>query len=158
MRRLLPTLAVLGAIAAQPALAQKHCAAPADQAVFEVQALRSRLTVLATGCAETDRYGAVIRKYQPDLQANAAALANWFKRRYGGRGQFEQDRYITDLTNAVSSGAVALGGDFCGHDGLIFAEVMALRSGADLAPYAAAKDLIPASMEACPGQPAAARK
>lgn len=154
MRRLVLALAIVGAFAVQPALAQKHCAAPADQAVFEVQALRSHLVVLATGCPETERYAAFVRKYQPDLQANAQALAAWFKRRYGARGQFENDRFVTDLTNAVSSGATALGGDFCPHNGFLFNEVMALRSGVDLASYAASKDLVPASVEVCPGQPA----
>ena len=151
MRRFLPALAIFGALAAQPALAQKHCAAPADRAVFEVQALRSHLVVLATGCPETDRYSAVIRKYQPELQANAQAVAVWFKRYYGARGQFEHDKFVTDLTNAVSGGATVLGGDFCPHNGLLFDEVMSLRSGADLAHYAAAKDLVPASIDICPG-------
>jgi hypothetical protein len=151
MRRVLPALAILGAFASQPALAQKHCPVPADQAVFEVQALRSHLVVLATGCPETDRYSAVIRKYQPELQANAQAITAWFKRHYGGRAQFEHDKFVTDLTNAVSSGATVLGGDFCTHDGLLFDEVMSLRSGADLANFAAAKDLVPASIDICPG-------
>jgi len=152
MRRFLPALAIFGALVAQPALAQKHCAAIADQATFEVQALRSHLVVLATGCPETTRYSAFIQKFQPALQANAQALAAWFKRRYGARGQFEHDKFVTDLTNAVSSGATVLGGDFCPHDGLLFDEVMALRSGAELPSYAAAKDLIPVSVEICAGQ------
>ena len=152
MRRFLPALAIIGAFAAQPALAQHHCAALADQAVFEVQALRSRLVVVATGCPETERYKAFVARYQRDLQANASSLTAWFKRRYAGRGVFEHDKFVTELTNAMSSGANVLGGDFCPHDGLLFDEVMALPSGADLAAYAAAKDLIPVSIEICPGQ------
>jgi hypothetical protein len=34
----------------------------------------------------------------------------------------------------------------------MFNEVLALRGSNDLAPYAAAKDLIPASVEVCAGQ------
>lgn len=151
MRRYLPALAILGAFAAQPALAQKHCPLAADQATFEVQALRSHLVVLATGCPQTEMYKAFVQKYQPTLQANASALTAWFKKRYGARGQFEHDKFVTDLTNAMSSDATVLGGDFCPRDGALFDEVMALRSGTELASYAAAKDLIPASAEICPG-------
>jgi hypothetical protein len=151
-RRFLPALAILGAFAAQPALAQKHCPLAADQATFEVQALRSHLVVLATGCPQTELYKAFIQKYQPTLQANAAAVAAWFKKRYGARGQVEHDKFVTELTNAMSSGATVLGGDFCPHDGALFDEVMALRSGNELASYAAAKDLVPASVEICPSQ------
>ena len=154
MRRFLPTLAILGAIAAaQPAFAQKHCAVLADQATFEVQALRSHLVVLATGCPDTELYKAFVEKYKPTLQANAQSLTAWFKKRYGARGQFEHDKFVTDLTNAMSSDANLQGGDFCPHDGRMFDEVMALRSGADLAQYASSKDLIPTSVEICAGQP-----
>lgn len=153
MRRFLPALAIFGSLAVQPALAQKYCAVPADQATFEVQALRSHLVVLATGCPDTELYSAFIHKYQPTLQANAQALAAWFKKRYGARGQFEHDRFVTDLTNAMSGDATLLGGDFCPHDGKMFDEVIALRSGAELAQYAAAKDLIPRSVAICASQP-----
>ena len=158
MRRFLPALAIFGALAAQPALAQKHCAAPADQAAFEVQALRSHLMVLATGCSESDRYNAFVRRYQADLVANDQAVTGWFKRRYGGRGQAEHDRFITDLANAVSNGHSVLGGDVCPRDGLMFAEVLTLRGSGDLPHYAAAKDLVPASVEICAGQPAGGAK
>ena len=154
MRRLLPTLAVLGAIAAQPAAALPQCAAPADQALFEVQALRSRFVVLATGCPYDGQYKAFIDKYKAALLANDQALTTWFKHRYGGRGQFVHDQWVTDLTNAVSSDANKQGGDFCAHDGALFDEVMALRSANDLPQYAAAKDLVPTSVQICPGQPA----
>jgi hypothetical protein len=158
MRHTFPVLAILGAIAAQPAVAQNHCALPADQAAFEIHALNTHLRVLAIGCSDDARYAAFVRKFQPDLAANDKAVTAWFKRRYGGRGQFEQDKFVTDLSNAVSDGHTVLGGDLCPHDGMMFTEVMALRSSADLAPYAAAKDLIPPSVEICPGQQAGGAK
>ncbi len=158
MHRLLPVIAFLGVIAAQPAMAQQHCAATADQATFEVQALRSHLMVLATGCSDSNRYNAFVRKYQRDLVANDQSVSAWFKRRYGARGQQEHDRFVTDLANAVSSGGTVLGGDLCPRNGAMFTEVMALRGPADLALYAAAKDLIPQSIEVCAGQHTAATK
>ncbi len=158
MRRLLPALFLSGVCAVQPALADRQCASAADQAAFEVQALRSHLVVLATGCDDGTPYNAFIRKYQSALVANDQAVTAWFKRRYGGRGQYEHDRFVTDLTNAVSSDATTLGSDFCPRDGMIFTEVMALRGSADLAPYAAAKDLIPPSIGVCTGQQFASAK
>ena len=151
MRRLLPTLAILGAFAAQPALAVTQCASPADQALFDVQELRSHFVVLATGCPNDAAYSAFVGKYKATLLANDQALTAWFKKRYGARGQFEHDQYVTDLTNAMSGDSSRQGSDFCAHDGLMFNEVMALPSGNDLPEYAAAKDLIPASAQACPG-------
>ena len=158
MRRYLPALAILGAIAAQPALAQKRCALPADQAAFEVHALNTHLRVLAIGCSDDARYAAFVRKFQPDLAANETYVTAWFKRRYGGRAQAEHDRFVTDLSNGVSDGHTVLGGDLCPHDGIMFTEAMALRTGADLAPYAAAKDLIPPTVEVCNGQQAGGAK
>ncbi len=158
MRRFLPALLVLGAVAAQPAWAQKHCVAPADQTAFEVQALRTHLRVLAIHCADESRWSSFVGKYQADLTANDKAVTAWFKRRFGGRGQQEADRFVTDLANAISTGDTVLGGDLCPHDGTMFVEAMMLRSGADLAPYAAAKDLIPASVEICPGERVPAEK
>ncbi|MEI7714094.1 MAG: hypothetical protein WCI94_21850 [Rhodospirillales bacterium] len=158
MRRILPALLVLGAFAASPALAQKHCVAPADQAAFEVQALRTHLRVLAIHCADEARWASFVGKYQADLSANDKAVTAWFKRRFGGRAQPESDKFVTDLANAISTGNTALGGDLCPHNGQMFVEAMALRSGADLAPYAAAKDVVPASVEICPGEKAPVAK
>ena len=158
MRRFLPALVILGTVAAQPAFAQKHCAAPADQSAFEVQALRTHLRVLAIHCADESRWSAFVGKFQADLTANDKAVNAWFKRRFGGRAQPEADKFVTDLANAISTGNTVLGGDLCPHDGHMFSEAMALRSGTDLAPYAAAKDLVPASVEICPGEHPVAAK
>lgn len=156
MRRLMLGVALLSTLAVQPAMAQRHCANVADQAVFEVQALRSSIMVLATGCQEEDRYNAFIRRFQSDLQANERAVSAYFKRRFGGRAQHEQDRFVTDLANAVSRQGSQYGGDFCPRNGMIFNEVMALRSSAELADFAAGKDLIPAAISVCNDAPAAA--
>ena len=158
MRRFLPVLAVVGAIAAQPALAQKHCALPADQAAFEVHALNSHLRVLAISCSDVARYRAFHTKFQPELEATEKYIAAWFKRRYGGRATSEQNTFVTEMSNGISDGHTVLGGDLCLHDGFMFTEAMALRSGADLAPYAAAKDLIPPTVEICNGQQAGGAK
>lgn len=149
MRRFVSAVAALTVLTAQPVLAQPQCSSAADQTAFEVQALRSELMVLATGCHDDDRYNAFIRRYQGDLQGNERAINAYFQHRYGRSAQTEHDRFVTDLANAISRQGSDLGGDFCPRNGLIFNEVLALESSAELADFAAGKNLVPASVEIC---------
>ena len=153
MRRLLSAVTALTLLSAQPVLAERQCASLADQSAFEVQALRSELMVLATGCHDDDRYNAFIRRYQPDLQANERLISSYFSHRYGRSGQTEHDRFVTELANAMSRQGSDLGGDFCPRNGMIFNEVLALRSSAELQDYVAGKNLVPASVEICTPTP-----
>src|ERR1700759_4192383 len=146
MRRLVSTIGALQMVFAQPALAERQCSSVADQSAFEVQALRSELMVLATGCHDDDRYNAFIRRFQADLQGNEKAINAYFQHRYGRTAQTEHDRFVTDLANAISRQGSDLGGDFCPGNGLIFNEVLALESSAELADFAAGKDLVPTSV------------
>ncbi|MDR3531461.1 MAG: hypothetical protein P4L90_13035 [Rhodopila sp.] len=143
-------------LTAQPVLAQHQCTSLADQSAFEVQALRSELMVLATGCHDDDRYNAFIRRYQADLQANERTINAYFQHRYGRAAQVEHDRFVTDLANAISRQGSDLGGDFCPRNGLMFNEVLALESAAELADFAAGKNLVPASVEICTPMPSSA--
>jgi hypothetical protein len=148
-------------LSAQPALAQQQCASLLDQSAFEIQALRSELMVLATGCHDDDSYNAFIRRFQADLQGNERAVDAYFQHRYGRAGQTEHDRFVTDLANAISRQGSDLGGDFCPRNGIIFHEVLALQSATELAQFAAGKNLVPASVEICapmPSRAAPARK
>ena len=149
MRGLILGVVAFCGLALQPALAQRQCASPTDQAAFEVQALRSELMVLATGCNEDSRYNTFIRRYQSDLQANERAVSAYFKKHYGRSGQSEHDRFVTDMANARSRVGTGLGSDFCPRNGQIFAEVLALRNAAELAEFAAAKDLLPPTIDIC---------
>ena len=149
MRRFVSAVAALTILTAQPVLAQPQCSSQSDQAAFEVQALRSELMVLATGCHDDDRYNAFIHRYQSDLQGNERAINAYFQHRYGRSAQTEHDRFVTDLANAISRQGSDLGGDFCPRNGLIFNEVLALESSAELADFAAGKNLVPASVEIC---------
>jgi hypothetical protein len=156
MRRLLSAVTALTVLSAQPVLAERQCASLADQTAFEVQALRSELMVLATGCHDDDRYNAFIRRYQPDLQANERLINSYFQHRYGRAGQTEHDRFVTELANAMSRQGSDLGGDFCPRNGMIFNEVLALRSSGELQDYAAGKNLVPATIEICTAMPSSA--
>ena len=150
MRRLVSAVTALTMLSAQPVLAQRQCSSVSDQSTFEIQALRSELMVLATGCHDDARYNAFIRRYQPDLQANERAIDAYFKHRYGKSAQAEHDRFVTDLANAISRQGSDMGGDFCPRNGLMFNEVLALQSANELTDYAAGKDLVPTSVEICP--------
>lgn len=158
MRRLAYSLAVLGLLAAQQAQAQAdlRCLSQAERGAVEVAALRSELMVLATGCHADNDYNAFVRKYQPSLVSNEAAIGDLMKRKYGKRAQVEHDRFTTEMANAESDRGLRLGGDFCAHDGMLFSEVMALTSPTDLPAYAAGKDLVPSTLEACPTEVAQA--
>ena len=64
-RRLAPTLiACVGLLCASAANAQLRCPSSADQAAFEVGALKSELSVLAVGCSEEDAYNSFIERYR----------------------------------------------------------------------------------------------
>jgi hypothetical protein len=149
MRRVVSFVVTLTMLSAQPVLAQRQCSSLSDQSAFEVQALRSELMVLATGCHEDDRYNAFIRRFQAALQGNERAINAYFQHRYGRAGQTEHDRFVTDLANAISRQGTALGGDFCPRNGMIFNEVLALQSSTELADFAAGKDLVPTTVEIC---------
>jgi hypothetical protein len=159
MRRFVLMLgaAAVCAMALQPAQAQRQCGSQADQAVFDVQALRSELMVLATGCRDDASYNAFIERYRPELLANDHAVDAWFKRRYGRAGQTEHDRFVTDLANALSDEGTHLGTDFCPRNGLIFKEVLALQGASQLPAFAAGKNLIPPTLAVCEGPTPAAR-
>jgi hypothetical protein len=149
MRRTFLSLAVAGSLVCQHAAAQLHCMTPADQATFDVQALRSEMMVLATGCSDDAAYNAFITRYQPELQANEREVDAWFKKKFGRRAQTEHDRFVTDLANAQSNAGTRLGSDFCPHNGTIFHAVMALTSAQELSQFAAGQNLVPASLDVC---------
>ena len=148
MRRLMAVVSAVSLLGAQPVLAAQRCPAT-DQTTFDVQALRSELMVLATGCHTNEQYNAFIRRYQSDLQANERAISAYFARHYGRSAQVEHDRFVTDLANAQSREGSQMGGDFCAHNGLIFNEVLSLNSASELPDFAAGKDLVPVSVEIC---------
>jgi hypothetical protein len=149
MRRFVTSVAALTMLCVQPVLAEQQCSSTSDQSAFEIQALRSELMVLATGCHDDAEYNAFIRRYQPDLQANERAIDAYFRHRYGKAGQVEHDRFVTELANAMSRQGSDLGGDFCPRNGLIFREVLALQSASELTEFAAGKALVPGSVQIC---------
>ncbi len=140
----------LSTLGAQQAVAQLQCLSSQERAAFEVQALRSELMVLATGCGDDHSYNAFITRYRPELMANEHDIGAWFKRAFGRRGQQEHDRFVTELANAQASNGSHLGSEFCPRNGQIFSQALALRQSSELNAFAAGQNLFPRSLEVCP--------
>lgn len=142
----------------QAALALPRCANETDQAIFEVEALKTELMVVATTCKGTaeDRYNDFVRRYQQALVATNRGIGQYFTRSHGRAGQRQQDIFITELANARSNNARQLGSDYCPRNAGLFDEVMALSGQTDLPAYAATKDLLSSGVTACPGGAASA--
>ena len=151
MRRFLIGLTAVGSLLGNSAIAAQQCPNATDEQAFELTALKTALMVVATTCGDREQYNSFIRRYQPKLVETDRSLSSYFKAHYGSRGQYEQDRYATDLANTQSRFGLSQGTDFCSRNATLFTEVMALGSPADLPTYAAGKDLIPAAIGACPG-------
>jgi hypothetical protein len=151
MRRFAFGLATTALLFAQQAEAQSalQCLTPDARGVVEVAALRSELMVLATGCHDDTPYNAFIHKFQTALQDNERAVGDLLKQKYGKRAQAEHDRFTTEMANYESDSAVSLGEDFCAHNGMMFTEVLALTTATDLPAYAAGKNLVPPTLDAC---------
>lgn len=120
-----------------------------EQPVFDIEALKSEMMVLATACHDDAQYNAFIERYQPSLMANERALDSYFKREYGRSGQTQHDSYITSLANAQADEGLKLGSDFCPRNAALFEEAMALESSAELSQFAAGQDLVPVSLGSC---------
>ncbi|MCK8784839.1 hypothetical protein M0638_10640 [Roseomonas sp. NAR14] len=134
---------------APPALAATRCPSPDDQSLFEVAALKTELMVAAVACRQEERYNSFVQRFQPQLAAADRSLTGWFDRRYGRGGARAYDDFITSLANGRSQFAHSIGSDFCPRNLSHFNEVMSLPSGAELAAFAAGKDLIPENLGAC---------
>ncbi len=126
-----------------------------EQPVFNIEALKSEMMVLATACHDNSQYNAFIQRYQPQLMANEHALDNYFRHSFGRRGQTEHDAYVTSLANAQSDEGLKQGTDFCPRSEAIFGQAMALEGPTELASFAAGQDLVPASLGSCQTTPEA---
>ena len=141
-------------------LAAAECLRSTDHVAMDVIALKTQLMVTALTCQADERYNAFIRKYQPDLQREDRSLNGYFSRAYGRSAQKQRDDYVTQLANSQSQTGLKQGSAFCGHNIGTFDEVMALKSNAELADYAAGRaGAQPISATSCgAGAPAAATR
>ena len=150
MNRFACIIAAVGVLAAGAAQSQVRCTVPEDQTAFEIGALKSEMTVLATSCPGADKdYNAFVERFRPQLVSSDAAVNGWFKRTYGRDAQHQYDAYITSLINAQSETGLKQGTNFCPRTEAVFSEAMGLRDGSSLPQYAAGKDVLPSDVGAC---------
>ena len=139
MRKTFSAVLAVGLLASQVAAAQ--CVRPADVTALDVIGLKTNLMVTALTCNADSRYNAVVTKYRPELVNQDKALTGYFSRAHGRQARTRQDDYVTQLANSQSQAGIKQGSLFCNRNLPTFDEVMALRSGAELADYAAAKSV-----------------
>ncbi|HUA78490.1 MAG TPA: hypothetical protein VMA86_12545 [Acetobacteraceae bacterium] len=126
------------------------CGTPQQEAMFDVAGLKSELMVTTLSCNADAQYNAFITRYQSILQADDAALQNYFVHTYGRAGQAAHDAYITTIANKMSEIAVAEGNNFCRNHLAIFSEALALDQKNDLALFAASRGYVePIAPESC---------
>lgn len=156
MRVLLSGLVAVGLLAGPVANAEP-CAKPADKVALDIAGLKSQLMVTALSCEVRDKYNSFVTRYQRDLMVQEHVLVAYFNRIAGRHGQQDHDDYITSLANAQSEMGVHQGTLFCQHNVGLFDEVLALPKDADLASFAASKQLTqPVAVVVCqtPAAPA----
>lgn len=137
MRILVSGLLVAGLLSSS--IAEAQCVQPGDHSAFDVTALKTKLMVTALTCGADEKYNAFVTKYRPELTSQDKALGGYFSRAHGRRARQQQDDYVTQLANSESQTGVRQGSLFCRYNLGTFDEVMALRNGAELNDYAAAK-------------------
>jgi hypothetical protein len=142
---ILPAIAAACCLGLSAAYAQPPCA---EQPVFDVEALKSEMMVLATDCHADVQYNSFMERFHPELLANEHALDTYFRRQYGRRGQTEHDSFITSLANAQSEVGLHQGTDFCPRNEVLFHEAMVVNS-TELPAFAAGKDLVPPTLATC---------
>lgn len=149
--RLLMTSLVAAGLLAGPVRAAE-CLRNEDHVAVDVTTLKTLLMVTALTCQADEKYNAFIRKYQADLQREDRSLNAYFTRTYGRNSAKQRDDYVTQLANAQSSLGLKQGSLFCDANLPAFDEVMALRNNAELASYAAGREITqPANVSQCGG-------
>jgi hypothetical protein len=132
----------------------RFCARPPEKTALEMAGLKSRLMVAALSCGGTEKYNEFITKNRPALVAQEKALASYFSRNYGRRGQSEQDDYITALANMQSQRRTRDAATFCEQAAILFSDVGAIKGSAELPPLASARKISqPMNVTECSSEP-----
>ena len=148
MRTLLSSLIAAGLMAAP--VAQAQCVRTAEQSALDVAWLKSQLMVTALTCKQEDKYNAFIQRFRPDLVSAEKTVTGYFQRAHGRRSQSQHDEFNTQLAQSQAQANLRQGNQFCNRSGFILDEVQALRTGGELAEYAAAKGVVhPVAVTVC---------
>ena len=153
--RLVTASVILGQLAPS---AFAECARPADKAALDVAGLKSELMVIALECDVRDRYNDFVVRFRSELMSEERGLNTYFARAYGRAGRQQHDDYITNLANVQSESGIKRGTYFCKENVGLFDQVLALPPHADLAGFAASKNLVqPIDVAVCDASAPATR-
>ncbi len=142
MPRLLAAIYGLAATTLLGVSVAMACATPDEAAMFDVAGLKSELMVTALTCNADSQYDAFVMRFKAVLLQDDEQLLVYFEHTYGRAGQTAHDSYITNVANKMSEVGVAEGTDFCQHHLVLFPEVLALASPAQLALFAASRGYV----------------
>ncbi len=129
----------------------RFCAKPAEKTAFDVTAMKTRLMIAALSCGGTAQYNGFITKNRQTLVTQEKALALYFSRNYGKRGQAEQDDYITALANLQAQRRTRDTDAFCKDSTAMFDDVAKVKAPAELMTVASARPIVqPMNVAVCP--------
>ena len=117
---------VLAAKTPAPAAKKPLCASSRDMQGLDVRVLQTELMVAALTCGDTakERYNRFITAYQPALADRSDALRGYFRRAYGGQGEFYMNAFVTRMANDSSTQSWKIRDDYCGFADNLFDEVL----------------------------------
>lgn len=118
------------------------CATRDEAEMFDVAGLKSELMVTALTCNADSQYDAFVNRFKAVLLQDDHQLGMYFLHTYGRAGQTAHDAYITNVANKMSELGVAEGTGFCQQHMVLFPEVLALASPAQLALFAASRGYV----------------
>ena len=129
----------------------RFCAKPAEKTAFNVAAMKTRLMIAALSCGGTPQYNGFISRNRQALVTQEKALALYFTRNYGRRGQAEQDDYITALATLQAQRRTRDTDAFCKDTASLFEDVAKVKAPAELVAVAGAKAVNqPMNVALCP--------
>lgn len=128
----------------------QNCMRPAEQAAFNIIAMKSTLMVDALSCDQAKAYDTFMTSFQPHILEEQHVMDGYFRRTGGLSGQAQEDQYVTLLANTQSAAGIAQGVHFCNGAGTLFTQILAFKSAGDVDAFVAANPLpLPIPTSSC---------
>jgi hypothetical protein len=101
------------------ACAQKH-----EKQSLHMRALQSELMVAALACGKKAEYNRYVNSFSNDLRWQGRQLKSYFNRMHGSRGEFEMNRFVTEMANQASRLSLTRSSaKYCENAGKLFSKV-----------------------------------
>ncbi len=116
---------VLSSAPVLAATSSYSCANAVEKGALDMRVLQTELMVAALSCNERAEYGRFVKKFQPQLQQQGKTLKAYFARVYKGKGDYQLNRFVTQIANGVSQRhAHTKPSTFCAAAKSLFAETL----------------------------------